>query len=218
MSELHRPEPWKDGRLPKVTCSARRTNGDPCKRPPIKGATVCRAHGGAAPQVRAKAQVRLLMASDLAAKKLIELMSSAKVPDAVKLTAARDLLDRANVVGTQQVEIRAEVQSWERTMQEVVVNYSELGGDDEAAEDIVNAEVVDEGDEAFAARLSEMTESEQRAAQRERRLKPRAPRRTAPAESTRAHKSQKPMEGETPAWFDPAPFQSRATAKRRKRT
>lgn len=33
-------------------CSARRTNGEPCRAFAIVGGTVCRAHGGAAPQVR----------------------------------------------------------------------------------------------------------------------------------------------------------------------
>lgn len=33
-------------------CGARRTNGEPCKAYAIVGGTVCRAHGGSAPQVR----------------------------------------------------------------------------------------------------------------------------------------------------------------------
>ena len=41
-------------------CSSRRTDGQPCGNWPIKGATVCGAHGGKAPQVRAKARERLL--------------------------------------------------------------------------------------------------------------------------------------------------------------
>lgn len=39
-------------------CAGRRSDGNPCGNPPIRGATVCRSHGGAAPQVRAKAAVR----------------------------------------------------------------------------------------------------------------------------------------------------------------
>lgn len=35
-----------------------RTNGRPCKAYPVKGALVCIAHGGGAPQVKAKARVR----------------------------------------------------------------------------------------------------------------------------------------------------------------
>lgn len=33
--------------------------GKPCQRPPIAGGTVCRHHGGAAPQVKRKAEERL---------------------------------------------------------------------------------------------------------------------------------------------------------------
>lgn len=38
----------------------------PCKQPPRRGGTVCNAHGGRAPQVRAKAAARLAMAEALA--------------------------------------------------------------------------------------------------------------------------------------------------------
>lgn len=41
-------------------CSARRTNGEPCKNRPMRGQTVCRKHGGAAPQSKAAAVRRRL--------------------------------------------------------------------------------------------------------------------------------------------------------------
>lgn len=44
-------------------CTARTTSGNPCRLPPIKGGTVCRTHGGAAPQVRAKATERRVEAA-----------------------------------------------------------------------------------------------------------------------------------------------------------
>jgi hypothetical protein len=40
-------------------CHARRTDGQPCGCCAIRGGFVCRAHGGAAPQVRSKANARL---------------------------------------------------------------------------------------------------------------------------------------------------------------
>lgn len=40
-------------------CTARKSNGDPCKRWAVKGATVCPSHGGRAPQVKAAAERRL---------------------------------------------------------------------------------------------------------------------------------------------------------------
>jgi hypothetical protein len=41
-------------------CKARRTDGQPCGRYPRRGASVCPAHGGSAPQVRAAAAERVL--------------------------------------------------------------------------------------------------------------------------------------------------------------
>ena len=40
-----------------VKCSARTTQGNPCKKWAVKGTNVCLAHGAAAPQVRNKANV-----------------------------------------------------------------------------------------------------------------------------------------------------------------
>lgn len=47
---------------PAVHCSATRTNGQPCGAYAIVGGRVCRAHGGAAPQVRDVANRRVLQA------------------------------------------------------------------------------------------------------------------------------------------------------------
>ena len=40
-------------------CTARRKNGQPCGAKAIRGGTVCRMHGGGAPQVKAAAAARL---------------------------------------------------------------------------------------------------------------------------------------------------------------
>lgn len=40
-------------------CRAERVSGDPCRAWAISGGTVCTAHGGASPQVRRAAEVRL---------------------------------------------------------------------------------------------------------------------------------------------------------------
>lgn len=133
---------WKDGRVPKVLCSAHRSNGDPCNRVPIKGSNVCSTHGGRAPAVRAAAQVRILMASNLAAAKLVELMSSPKVADNIKLAAAKDLLDRANLAGTQNIEIGVTPKkSFEDFVGEALIDVAE---DDEADPDVIDAEIVEE--------------------------------------------------------------------------
>lgn len=43
----------------KRRCTARRTNGEPCKNAPMRGGLVCRKHGGGTPQARAGASLRL---------------------------------------------------------------------------------------------------------------------------------------------------------------
>lgn len=46
---------------PERRCVARsKTTGEQCKKPAMHGCTVCRAHGGAAPQVRARAEQRVI--------------------------------------------------------------------------------------------------------------------------------------------------------------
>ena len=47
---------------PAVRCRARRSDGNPCAGYAIVGGTVCRAHGGGAPQVRAAADRRRALA------------------------------------------------------------------------------------------------------------------------------------------------------------
>src|SRR5262245_6975932 len=86
-------------------CIRIKLNGERCKRPPIKGATVCYHHGGAAPQVRESAARRLLMAADLAAKHLIEFMTDPKVPYPTRIVAAKDLLDRAGLNASYSVRV-----------------------------------------------------------------------------------------------------------------
>lgn len=62
-TQTHAPAPPGKGDCP--TCERPRCNGTTsaggrCRKQPIKGATVCRTHGGSAPQVQAKAEQRLL--------------------------------------------------------------------------------------------------------------------------------------------------------------
>ncbi|PYY44013.1 hypothetical protein DEJ03_12665 [Curtobacterium sp. MCLR17_043] len=78
-------------------------------------------HGGAAPQVRRRAQQRILEASDKAAARLVELMQDAKVPYAVQLAAARDLLDRAQLAGKQEIEMGVTVSLLERNIEAAFV-------------------------------------------------------------------------------------------------
>lgn len=121
-----------------VYCSARRSNGDPCKRRPMNGGSVCATHGGRAPQVRRRAEERIREAADPAAAKLVELISNKKVPYPVQLAAARDLLDRAGIGKTQPV-LQVEVMPWQQDLIDVLdarevsdqLEVGDLGGDDD---------------------------------------------------------------------------------------
>lgn len=88
------------------------------------GSAVCRMHGGAAPQVRARAQQRILEASDKAAYALVQMLQDEKIPPAVRLGAARDLLDRAGLTSKQELTLDVKVEkNWEDVMEEVLVPY-----------------------------------------------------------------------------------------------
>lgn len=84
-------------------CKARTQKGEPCKRPPIAGAAVCRVHGGAAPQVKRKAAMRLLELVDPAIATLAkEMVKAEKSGD--RLRAANSILDRAGYGRVTKVE------------------------------------------------------------------------------------------------------------------
>lgn len=78
-------------------CSANRSNGNgPCRAPAITGMKVCRTHGGAAPQVKRKAALRLMELVDPAiatlAREMVQADSSSD-----RQRAANSILDRAGV-------------------------------------------------------------------------------------------------------------------------
>lgn len=67
--------------------------GKPCSNYPIDGATVCRMHGGAAPQVKRKALERLMALQDKAIDRLERLIDNSEFPTTA-YAASRDVLDR----------------------------------------------------------------------------------------------------------------------------
>ena len=78
-------------------CRAHSTrHGGQCGMPAIKGAAVCRAHGGAAPQVKQAARVRLEMAADRMAANLLRLGTDA-ASESVQLGATNSALDRVGL-------------------------------------------------------------------------------------------------------------------------
>lgn len=75
-------------------CRANKSNGEPCPKFAIKGGMVCDSHGGRAPQVKARAQKRLLALVEPSIVRLNELIhQDGHLPTA--LGAIRTVLERA---------------------------------------------------------------------------------------------------------------------------
>ena len=130
--------------LEPVRCGARRRNGEPCRKWPLAGTNRCRLHGGASPQAQARARERIIAATDVAAGRLIEFMNDKKVPWAVRLAAARDLLDRGSVTAKTVVEVDA---PWQELIAGIVAEVGdalpEVSRRGEGHElDYIDAEVV----------------------------------------------------------------------------
>lgn len=102
-----KPDPSKPG--PVNRCKAHKTNGSPCNNSPIRGSTVCRVHGGSAPQVKRAAFVRLLMEADPAAAELISIYKNKKNPIAIRLRAIESVLDRGGISARQEIDIDLQV-------------------------------------------------------------------------------------------------------------
>lgn len=75
-----------------MRCTATRRNGEQCGSKPIRGATVCRMHGGAAPQVKAKAEERLRALQPKAIVTLDRLLDREEFPT-VQFQAAKAVID-----------------------------------------------------------------------------------------------------------------------------
>lgn len=90
MSPTQRETPSK----PKCKAKAR-TTGRRCTNPPIRGGTVCRMHGGAAPQVRAKAEEQLRLARDELMEMLLGIARDVSASASERLKAITWALERA---------------------------------------------------------------------------------------------------------------------------
>jgi len=91
-----------------MQCKAKsKGSGKRCKKAAIKGGAVCRSHGGAAPQVKRKAQERLAILVDPAIDRLEKVIKGdGNVAAAVR--ASRDILDRTGFKATDKLEVKTE--------------------------------------------------------------------------------------------------------------
>ena len=109
----------KDGYVGEVKCGRQTRDGTPCKNAPINGTNVCRMHGGAAPQVRRKAEERIEAAAYPAAVVMTELLGSDE--ESMRYKASADLMNR-NGLGNKQ-EITLHVPLWQQGLGDILVDY-----------------------------------------------------------------------------------------------
>jgi hypothetical protein len=161
-TEVYSDDWWLD-RDDQNRCVAVRKNGERCLKPANRGTTVCRTHGGGAPQVKRKAKERLELAADRMARELLGMATSAE-SEAVKLNAIRDALDRAGL-GTK-TEFSVELKPYEQLLGDLtgVANISRAEHralqrrpvfDAAALSDAIDAELVDPADDDAPARPAE---------------------------------------------------------------
>jgi hypothetical protein len=84
-------------------CTAHLKNGKECGKWAIRGAVVCRVHGGAAPQVKLAAEARLKALEHPAIDRYEKLMDSDSEEIAYK--TCKDILDRTGHKPAEKVEI-----------------------------------------------------------------------------------------------------------------
>ena len=122
--------------------------GNRCTALHIKGARVCKVHGGSLPNVKKAAQRRLAMAADPAAARLIFIaLEKKRVSDSDRIRALLAVLDLAGIQGKQTIEI--ELKPWQAILQKVYGHLDDGNGTIELEEgvDYTVDEDTDEWDE-----------------------------------------------------------------------
>ena len=93
-------------------CMAHNRKGNQCLHAAMVQTNVCQTHGGAAPQVKRAARVRLEMAADPMAKELLGIATGAE-SESVRLAAIRDALDRSGLAAKTAVEVEISAKPFE---------------------------------------------------------------------------------------------------------
>lgn len=99
----------------------------PCQKAPIKGGTVCRTHGGAAPQVKAAAQERLKAMQPLALSTMEALMRREEYPT-VQFQASKAVIDWTEGKAAELVNVNLNASVREMTDDELRVRALQLVG------------------------------------------------------------------------------------------
>lgn len=86
-------------------CKATNRQGKRCGKYAIPGGTVCRMHGGAAPQVKNAAEARLRALEFPAIERMAKLINQEEFPS-VAFQASKDVLDRIRGRATEHLEAK----------------------------------------------------------------------------------------------------------------
>lgn len=87
-----------------LLCRAKRSDGNACNAPAMRGQLVCRTHGGSAPQAKRSARVRLAALVDPAVQTLAREMANQSNASRDKQAAANSVLDRAGYGRASKIE------------------------------------------------------------------------------------------------------------------
>ena len=163
------PRDWSISDVPERQCTAHKRNGDRCKNAAIRGSNVCGYHGGNAPAVKAKARLRLEMASDRLARELLNMTTDPNVADPVKLAAIKDALDRSGLAAKNAVSVEVGISKpFERVFDSIMAGPRDLENpaaladesDSAAIEAGADSEIVGEIDDDSYDDLSRIQQQE----------------------------------------------------------
>lgn len=129
------------------------TRGHRCERARHPGATVCASHGASAPQVKARARLRLLELVDPATAVLAQILTDPKAKPADRLRAVENIYDRAGIPRRTEVDHGAAQQFLISRIQEVLARRTTDQTTPElpAAQDTVPGELAAPPDERLEA-------------------------------------------------------------------
>jgi hypothetical protein len=200
----------RSGLSQKCTATSKRT-GKRCGAWALRGAKTCRVHGSATKKSKVAAARRIAEASGYAADLLVEFMADPTIDVKQRTTIAQDLLSRAGYSGKK--ELTLEVSTWEKHMEQVVVEYTVSAASDDA--NVEDAVIVSPLELEAAEDDDELRALEARRLKRKRRTGSAY---TLPSEEAPKPKTaQNPTPLKTPDWYAPDTLPNRLQPRRPKK-